>query len=437
MADLRGKLAILADAAKYDASCASSGSRRGNGGIGLGDTDGIGICHSYTPDGRCVSLLKILLTNYCIYDCKFCINRISSDVPRARFTIDEVVWLTIEFYRRNYIEGLFLSSGIIQSPDYTMDQVTEVARKLREEERFFGYIHLKAAPGASPALIQAAGRYADRLSANVELPRDEDLQALAPEKSLRTVELTMSVIRDGIREYKAERVKSLLAPRFAPAGQSTQMIVGATDATDAAILDRASSLYTSQRLRRVYYSAYSPIPSADRALPAAIPPMIREHRLYQADWLMRFYGFKASELISAVPTVEGAGVAGNLDLDIDPKLAWALRHREFFPVDVNAAGRHALLRVPGIGVRNAGRILAARTHRALRLADLKKLRTALGRAKPFIVTADHHPDSILLDSPGLKQHLQSVRSRRSNAHRESQPEQLRLFAIETARTGEL
>lgn len=431
MADLRSKLAILADAAKYDASCASSGAKRGNGGAGLGDTDGVGICHSYTPDGRCVSLLKILLTNYCIFDCKFCVNRISSDVTRARFTIDEVVWLTVEFYKRNYIEGLFLSSGIIQNADYTMEQLAEVARRLREEDRFFGYIHLKAVPGASQELLTRAGRHADRLSVNIELPRDEDLRVLAPEKSLRTVDLTMSVIRDGVAESKAERAKRVTAPRFAPAGQSTQMIVGATGATDSVLLDRASVLYRGQRLRRVYYSAYSPIPAADHALPGKSPPLIREHRLYQADWLMRFYGFGASELTER----GGAGAGGgDLRLDVDPKLAWALRNRGFYPVDVNAASREALLRVPGLGVRNVGRIIESRRHGKLRLADLKRLRVALGRAKPFLIAADHHPDAVLLDSPELSR-VMVARSSRGDVVGDAQ---LTLFtaASTEARTGE-
>lgn len=431
MPDLRSKLAILADAAKYDASCASSGASRRNRGQGLGDTDGVGICHSYTPDGRCVSLLKILLTNYCVYDCKFCVNRITSDTPRARFEIDEVVWLTMEFYRRNYIEGLFLSSGIIQSPDYTMEQLAETARRLRQREMFFGYIHLKAVPGASPALLERAGRHADRLSANVELPSDDDLRALAPEKSLRTVELTMSVIRDHHAAAREARAASPRAPRFAPAGQSTQLIVGATPATDADLLARASDLYRNQRLKRVYYAAYSPIPAADRALPAISPPLVREHRLYQADWLMRFYGFSAAELTE--PASPGASAAhpganpGDLPLDIDPKLAWALRNRGFFPVDVNKGGRAALLRVPGLGVRNVKRILAARRLGALRLADLRRLRVAVNRAKPFLITADHHPDSVLLDSPTL-----------AVAMRPTADPQLVLFgARESARTGEL
>lgn len=425
--DLRAKLAILADAAKYDASCASSGSRRRNHGQGLGDTDGIGICHSYTPDGRCVSLLKILLTNYCVYDCRFCINRVTSDVPRARLGVDEVVWLTMEFYKRNYIEGLFLSSGIIQNPDYTMEQLAEVARRLREVEKFFGYIHLKAVPGAANDIIDRAGRYADRLSANVELATDEDLKRLAPEKSMSTVELTMSAIRDRHFAAKNERASSATAPKFAPAGQSTQLIVGATDSPDATLLARASSLYRTQKLRRVYYSAYSPIPRPDSTLPAVTPPLVREHRLYQADWLIRHYGFRADELTT--PDDQ------NLALDIDPKLGWALRHRGFFPVDINRASKNAILRVPGIGARNAKRIVAARSLRQLRLADLRLLRVALNRARPFVITADHHPDAVLLDSPRLERKLRpDVRVSAAAVA----PNQLVLFdAATSARTGEL
>lgn len=395
--DIREKLSILADAAKYDASCASSGAKRSNGGKGLGDTDGVGICHSYTPDGRCVSLLKILLTNYCIFDCTFCVNRITSDTPRARMTIREVVWLTMEFYKRNYIEGLFLSSGIIQSPDYTMEQLSEVARTLREDERFFGYIHLKAIPGASPELLAKAGRYADRLSVNIELPTDQDLKRFAPEKSLKTVELTMSSIREQYSEAKAERRKLPAAPAFAPAGQSTQMIVGASDASDTIILQKASSLYSRQRLRRVYYSAFSPIPSGDGRLPLISPPLAREHRLYQADWLLRFYGFTAAELTTPSQP--------NLDLEADPKLAWALRNRDFFPIDINKACREAILRVPGIGARNAGRIVQARRFGVLKIADLKRLKVALRRSLPFMIAADHRPDSLLLDSPHLRQRV--------------------------------
>jgi putative DNA modification/repair radical SAM protein len=374
--DLARKLAILADAAKYDASCASSGSTRSNRGKGLGDTDGIGICHSYTPDGRCVSLLKILLTNWCIYDCRFCVNRVTSDTPRARFTVDEVVFLTIEFYKRNYIEGLFLSSGIIQNPDYTMEQLAEVARRLREDERFFGYVHLKAVPGASPELLERAGRYADRLSANVELPTDDDLRRFAPEKSMQTVDLTMSVLRDKQAEAKAERKQSRRAPRFMPAGQSTQMVVGASPSSDRQILERAALLYSTQRLKRVYYSAFSPFLGADSDLPAMTPPLVREHRLYQADWLVRFYGFNATELTTPDQP--------DLSLEHDPKLSWALRHPEFFPVDVNTAPRAHLLRVPGFGVRTVNRILRLRKRRSVVAADLERMRVSLKKAGLFI-----------------------------------------------------
>ncbi len=392
---LEHKLAILADAAKYDASCASSGSRRAAQDGMLGDTRSVGICHSYTPDGRCISLLKILMTNYCIFDCRFCVNRVSSDTPRARFSVDEVVWLTVEFYKRNYIEGLFLSSGIIQSPDYTMERLAEIARRLRTVEKFNGYIHLKTIPGADAALIDRAGRYADRLSVNIELPTDDDLRRLAPEKSLRTVDLTMSCIRerrdDAAASRRASRSSAPTPPAFAPAGQSTQMIVGATDTTDATILAQSTRLYTQHRLKRVYYSAFSPIPSADAALPPVTPPLIREHRLYQSDWLIRFYGFSAAELTDASQP--------NLSLHIDPKHAWALRHPEFFPIDINAAPREALLRVPGLGVRNVTRILAARAARRLRLADLRRLRVPLSRTQRFIVTADWSPPDRDLAAP--------------------------------------
>src|SRR5689334_3494371 len=360
--ELIRKLSILADAAKYDASCASSGApgRRSSAEKGLGSTTGMGICHSYAPDGRCISLLKLLLTNFCLYDCSYCVNRRSSDTPRARFAVDEVVQLTLDFYRRNYIEGLFLSSGVIRSPDYTMEQVTEVARRLREDHDFRGYIHLKTIPDADEQLIARAGRYADRLSVNVEMPTGEALSTLAPEKSFHTIKLAMGRIRVRREEARAEP----RAPRFAPAGQSTQMIVGADASSDATILASASTLYASYGLRRVYYSAYSPIPSASPVLPGKAPPLLREHRLYQADWMLRYYGFSATEITS--------GNAGMLDLDIDPKLAWALAHREQFPVDVNTASREMLLRVPGLGVRNVKRILATRRQRTIRFADLAK-----------------------------------------------------------------
>jgi len=382
--NLAAKLAILADAAKYDASCASSGTtRRNSRGGGVGSTIGTGICHSYTPDGRCVSLLKILLTNFCVYDCLYCINRRSSAVERARFTPEEVVQLTLDFYRRNYIEGLFLSSGIIHNPDYTMEQVVRVARTLRVDHQFHGYIHLKTIPEAAPELIEEAGKWADRISLNVELPTQGDLERLAPEKNLSRIETAMHSIKVRVEQSKAERRENRKAPVFAPAGQSTQMIVGATPASDATILARASSLYGRQGLRRVYYSAFSPIPDASSKLPLAAPPLVREHRLYQADWLMRFYGFKVAELTTRAEP--------NLPLHLDPKLAWALRNREKFPVDLNKAPRELLLRVPGLGVRNVDRIIRIRRWHILRLADLTRLRVALTKALPFVIVVDHSP----------------------------------------------
>ncbi|MCD9047264.1 putative DNA modification/repair radical SAM protein [Luteimonas sp. MHLX1A] len=384
------KLAILADAAKYDASCASSGAskRHSLGTGGIGSTEGTGICHSYTPDGRCVSLLKILLTNFCIYDCAYCVNRVSSNVRRARFNTDEVVKLTLDFYKRNYIEGLFLSSGIIRSSDYTMEQLVEVARSLREDHRFAGYIHLKTIPDAAPELLAAAGRYADRLSINVELPTEAGLAELAPEKKLPGIRAAMGELRWRIEENREQRrgQKLLRAkpPRFAPAGQSTQMIVGADGANDRSILHTSDNLYGNYRLKRVYYSAFSPIPDASIRLPSKAPPLVREHRLYQADWLLRFYGF-------GVDDIAPAEAGGMLDLDIDPKLAWALRHPEQFPVDVNRASRELLLRVPGLGTRNVDRIVASRRTGALRVDDLTRLRVPLRKALPFLLLPDHVP----------------------------------------------
>jgi putative DNA modification/repair radical SAM protein len=387
--DLRRKLSILADAAKYDASCASSGSAKRNsvGGKGVGSTEGMGICHAYTPDGRCVSLLKILLTNFCIYDCAYCINRASSNVARARFSVNEVVDLTLNFYKRNYIEGLFLSSGIIRSGDYTMEQLVLVARKLREEHDFRGYIHLKLIPEADPKLVEEAGLYADRLSANIELPRDEALQRLAPQKDVGVIKKAMGQVRlkvEAARPGKRERVKP---PRFAPAGQSTQLIVGADGAPDTEILDRSASLYGGYGLRRVYYSAFSPIPDSSSALPLQKPPLMREHRLYQADWLMRFYGFSP-------PEIGEATVGGMLDLAIDPKLAWALNRREQFPVDVNTAPREMLLRVPGLGVKSVNRIISVRRWRTLRLEDIARLCRGVGKVRPFITALDWTPGGL-------------------------------------------
>ena len=389
--DLGKKLAILADAAKYDASCASSGTTKRNSRAsgGLGSTTGSGICHSYTPDGRCVSLLKILLTNYCVYDCLYCINRASSNVQRARFTPDEVVSLTLDFYRRNYIEGLFLSSGIIRNPDYTMEQVVAVARTLRTGHQFRGYIHLKTIPEASPALIEEAGRWADRISINIELPTQIALEQLAPEKNFANTESAMSGIRDRIAQSKAERRENRKAPVFAPGGQSTQMIVGATDTSDATILARAASLYAKQKLRRVYYSAFSPIPDASSKLPLVAPPLVREHRLYQADWLVRFYGFRAQELTTSA--------AANLDLAVDPKLSWALRNRHVFPVDVNKAPRELLLRVPGLGTKSVDRILKVRRWHKVRTEDLPRLHVSVNKVLPFITLADYSPASLALD----------------------------------------
>ena len=386
--DLQAKLAILADAAKYDASCASSGSvkRDSKGGQGVGSTDrGMGICHAYAPDGRCISLLKILLTNSCIFDCAYCINRKSSNVRRARFTAAEVVDLTLAFYKRNYIEGLFLSSGIIRSSNYTMEQIVEVARSLREDHDFRGYIHLKTIPDADSELVRQAGLYADRISINVELPTETGLVRLAPEKSAARIAGAMREMKASIAEADdaAKRFKS--APKFAPAGQSTQMIVGADDATDAEIVGRSSVLYDRFALRRVYYSAFSPIPDASAVLPLKRPPLMREHRIYQADWLMRFYGFAPKEVQAA------ADAQGMLPLEIDPKLAWALKFRDSFPVDVNRAPRELLLRVPGLGMKGVDRILASRRWRRLALDDVARLTRSIGKVRPFIIAADWNP----------------------------------------------
>jgi putative DNA modification/repair radical SAM protein len=399
--DLRSKLAILADAAKYDASCASSGGVRRDSalGRGLGSNEGMGICHSYAPDGRCISLLKILLTNWCQYDCLYCVNRVSSNVPRARFTIEEVVQLTLDFYRRNCIEGLFLSSGIIRSPDYTMEQVVEVARRLREEHDFRGYIHLKTIPDAAPALLHQAGRYADRLSINIELPTERSLVALAPQKDVSAIRRSMARLRVHIDDARAEKEDSARQPlrslpnapaaqtpppTFAAAGQSTQMIVGADGTDDATILATSAQLYGAYRLKRVYYSAFSPIPDAASALPLKAPPLVREHRLYQADWLMRFYGFDAQEIASP-------RTGGMLRLEVDPKLAWALAHPERFPVDLNRAPRELLLRVPGLGVKAVDRLLLARRVRRVRCEDLRRLRVPVSKVLPFVLLADHRP----------------------------------------------
>lgn len=390
---LQQKLAILADAAKYDASCASSGGQRRDSrdGKGLGSSGGSGICHAYAPDGRCISLLKILMTNFCIYDCAYCVNRVSSRVERARFSVEEVVTLTVEFYRRNYIEGLFLSSGIIRSPDDTMADMVRIARTLREQEGFRGYIHLKTIPDAAPELIDAAGRWADRLSINVELPTEAGLARLAPEKDAGGIRKAMAEVRMR-REAARERTHTgKRKARFAPAGQSTQVIVGADAADDRAILTQSSTLYASYGLSRVYYSAFSPIPDASRSLPLVRPPLLREHRLYQADWLLRFYGFEVGE------------IAGNgmLDLEVDPKLAWALENRAAFPVDVNRAPKEMLLRVPGFGTKTVQRLLAARRHRTVRYEDLAAMGAVMKNAAPFVVAAGWSPRG-LTDAAALR-----------------------------------
>ena len=387
--DVQQKLEILADAAKYDASCASSGSvkRTSRDGKGLGSTDGgMGICHAYAPDGRCISLLKILLTNSCIFDCHYCINRKSSNVRRARFTAAEVVQLTLAFYRRNYIEGLFLSSGIIRSSNYTMEQIVEVARSLREDHRFRGYIHLKTIPDADPELVHQAGLHADRLSINVELPTTSGLKRLAPEKSEARIEGAMQGMKTAISDTGDATKRYKSAPKFAPAGQSTQMIVGADAATDGDIVRKAASLYGRFGLRRIYYSAFSPIPDASTVLPLQRPPLLREHRLYQSDWLMRFYDFAPSEVVAAADSATGM-----LPLDMDPKLAWALKFRDRFPVDVNRGPREMLLRVPGLGVKAVGAILAARRWRRLHLADVGRLTASIAKVRPFLIAEDWRP----------------------------------------------
>lgn len=397
---LQSKLEILADAAKYDASCASSGTtkRSSRSGKGLGSTEGSGICHSYAPDGRCISLLKVLLTNHCIFDCHYCINRKSSNVQRARFTVAEVVDLTLSFYRRNYIEGLFLSSGIVKSSDATMEMMVEVARCLREDHDFRGYIHLKTIPDCDPLLVEGAGRHADRLSINVELPTVAGLARLAPDKDNTRIEGAMDFVQSEIADNRDARKRYRSAPRFAPAGQSTQMIVGADSASDSDIVGRAQDLYRGFGLRRVYYSAFSPIPDASAVLPLKSPPLIREHRLYQSDWLIRFYGFSSGEVQQATDS------AGMLPLDIDPKLAWAMRFRDSFPVDVNRCPRERLLRVPGLGVRAVDALIRARRVKTLRLEDVARLTVSIARIKPFIIASDWRP-VVLADKGDLRAHI--------------------------------
>ena len=371
------KLKILAGAAKYDVSCASSGTKRGNTQGGIGNATAWGICHSFAEDGRCISLLKIMLSNYCIYDCAYCYNRKSNDIPRTSFTPDEIANLTIEFYRRNYIEGLFLSSGVLRNPDHTMEQMVSVVKKLRTEHRYNGYIHMKTIPGASQQLVTEAGRWADRLSVNIEIPTENNLKILAPDKDFKSVLEPMKMISTGILESKEERKNHRNAPLFSPSGQSTQLIIGATNDTDHTILKLSSALYTRRDLKRVYYSGYIPVNSYDTRLPAlSAPPLRREHRLYQADWLMRFYGFRGDEIVNTENP--------NLDLDLDPKVTWALRNPHLFPVDINTADPMMLLRVPGIGTHSIQLILMARKHQRLNSAHLKKMGVVMKRAQFFI-----------------------------------------------------
>ena len=374
---VREKLNILADAAKYDVSCSSSGSKRTNKNKGLGDSSGIGICHSYTEDGRCVSLLKILLTNYCIFDCAYCVTRKSNDIKRAAFKVQEVVNLTINFYRRNYIEGLFLSSGIFKNADYTMERLVAVAKKLRLEENFNGYIHLKSIPGASDELMREAGLYADRLSVNIEIPTKKGLKLLAPDKNREDFIKPMKKVKNEIIQYKAEKKLIKSTPKYAPAGQSTQMIIGASGETDQEIMYASNFFYKQFKLKRVYYSGYVPI-SYDSRLPkiGSEVPMLRENRLYQTDWLLRFYGFDIRELLNEQHM--------NLDLDIDPKLSWALRNMHEFPVDINKADGRMLARIPGLGMKSVYKILRARRFRKLNWEHLKKIGVALNRAKYFM-----------------------------------------------------
>jgi len=420
------RLEILADSAKYDVSCSSSGSnRRGTPG-GVGSTAAAGVCHTWTADGRCISLLKILLTNACIFDCAYCVNRRSNDIPRAAFTPDEVVRLTMDFYRRNYIEGLFLSTGVTRSADHTMEQLIVVVRKLREVERFNGYVHLKVVPGADPLLVAEAGRHADRVSINIELPTRQSLALLAPDKPREAVITPMRQMSGLIASARAERKKSRKAPQFAPAGQSTQLIVGATPESDREIITLSEGLYRRLDMKRVYYSAFVP-GSDDRRLPALpTPPLLREHRLYQADWLLRFYGFAAHELLDEDRP--------NLDMRFDPKSDWAVRHLDLFPVEANRADYEVLLRVPGIGVRSAQRIVTARRHARLGEAELKRLGVVLKRARYFLTAGGRYLGGIRLDGAVLVARLLAPEKRPARL------DQLELFpatADASALTGEL
>ncbi|GAA4307535.1 putative DNA modification/repair radical SAM protein [Mucilaginibacter gynuensis] len=410
------KLNILADAAKYDVSCASSGSKRKNENKGLGNASN-GICHSYTEDGRCVSLLKILLTNHCIFDCAYCVSRKSNDIKRAAFTVQEVVDLTINFYRRNYIEGLFLSSGIFKNADYTMERLVQIAKKLRTEHNFNGYIHLKSIPGASDELMHEAGLYADRLSVNLEMPTEEGLKLLAPDKNRQDMIQPMDFLKRGIIQNTEEKKLFKKAPMFAPAGQSTQVIIGATPENDQQILGAANYFYKNFNLRRVYYSGYVPV-LADNRLPAlnTAVPMVRENRLYQADWLMRFYGFKVNEIVS--------NTQQHLDLDIDPKLGWAIRNMQVFPVDINKADLLMILRVPGIGVQSAQKIVSARKFGKLNWEQIKKMGVTINRARYFITCNSNSFERRDLTGNNIKQF---ILAESHSKYLKNKPDQLSLF----------
>ena len=419
MDELLKKLEVLTDAAKYDVACTSSGVDRSGRPGALGNAVKAGICHSFAADGRCISLLKVLLSNDCAYDCAYCVNRRSCDGPRATFTPEELCRLTVEFYRRNYIEGLFLSSAVVKNPDYTSELMLMTLKKLREEERFWGYVHVKAIPGADPRLTHALGLYADRMSVNIELPSQKSLALLAPQKSKEKILAPMGLIRDGIRENASDLARYRAAPKFVPAGQSTQMIIGATPETDRQILALTEGLYRKYQLKRVFFSAYMPVVS-DRNLPArdTPPPLLREHRLYQADWLLRFYGFSAGEILDDQHP--------DFNPLLDPKCNWAVNHMEHFPVEVNRAPYEILLRVPGIGVKSAKRIRAARRYAALDFDALKKLGVVLKRARYFILCGGKSISPLPTDNPAV---IAGAVSDRGFSQRElAPPEQLSLFA---------
>jgi putative DNA modification/repair radical SAM protein len=418
-ADVLEKLKILGGAAKYDVSCASSGSKRDNTGKGIGNTSPWGICHSFTEDGRCVSLLKIMLTNYCMYDCAYCVNRRSNDVQRTAFSVDEIVSLTIEFYRRNYIEGLFLSSGIVKNPDHTMGMLSRVAKELRTKHNYNGYIHLKSIPGASPELIREAGLHADRLSVNIEISTENNLKLLAPDKSYQSIFSPMNAIHQGILTSAEDRRKFRSAPRFSPSGQSTQLIVGATPEDDKQILTLASALYQHQQLKRVYYSGFIPVNDYDKRLPAlAGPPLVRENRLYQTDWLMRFYHFKVDEIVNDTHPF--------LDLEIDPKLSYALRNPWLYPVDINKAPYELILRVPGIGVKSAKLIVMARQYGRLNSGQLQKMGVVLKRAKYFITC--YELDSLSIQEMKPENLKKMFTEKPAKVKKEKYPGQLKLFS---------